>query len=236
MARRRKPINWSLINEGNKDELRRVVEDLSKKRPCGPLQNLHAEDYEEFYDEARLPGDRPHSGGYSDEQGYLVGKLLGCTGSNASEWDIRTGLRDLYGWSHFSKAGLTRRSRRLERRLSAGYRTAITEGKIGDGVWNVIMRDQYGHRYDISVVAQSKESAEQIAATLFGYALGEVQYAEFQVQGDASGTQYRNGRARDRAAAQVKRLNKEIEKSKKIVEQYEAAMEAIDMYSVTAFA
>ena len=238
MARRRKPINFDLINSGNKDELKRVLEDLAKKRPCGPEQRLHAEDYEECWDDsAQLPGDRPHSGGYSDIQCYNIAKLIGVTGAHVDEWDVRQGLRELYGWGHFGKSALTRRSRRLRKRLGHGYRVAVSEGMIGDSIWHVSMRNtDAGADFEIAVVASSQDTAKQISESLFGFALGEVRYTEFQKQGDASGCQAKNTRARERAERMIADYKSRIAMLQKKVEVYEAATEAIDMYSITAFA
>ena len=247
MARRRKPINFDLINSGNKEELVRVIEDIRKKRPCGPKQDLHAEDYENRWDGAYLDeakalarGVRREGGGYTNYQIYQIAKALGCTGSYVDEWTIRRALSEkVYDYS-LSGAARTRRTNRLVERMRGGYRDAIRNGDIGDAVFSVMMQkynENGGGRtdYRVQVVARTDEEAKTIATTLFGYALGEVRHAEFIKEGTASDTMKQNEAARLRAATAIEEKEKMIAKLTASIDDLHAAREAIAMYSISAF-
>ena len=247
MARRRKPINFDLLTSGDKDELVRVIDDLRKKRPCGPQQDLHAEDYENYYgNEARLKDSiqderkvRREGGGYSNYQLYTIAKVLGCEGSYVNEWTIRTALREkVYGYG-LSAAGTTRRTNRIAERLRGGYRDAIRNGDVGDSVFGVYMRSTGEGRsnqdYQVQVVARSDQEAETIASTLFGYALGDVCSTDFVSEGTASDTMKQNEKARQKTVSYIEGKRNQIAKLQAEISDLEAAGEAISMYSISAF-
>ena len=247
MARRRKPIDFDLLTSGDKDELVRVIDDLRKKRPCGPAQDLHAEDYENYYgNEARLKdsiqesrGIRREGGGYSNYQLYTIAKVLGCTGTYVNDWTIRTALREkVYGYG-LSGAAQTRRTNRLTERMRGGYRDAIRNGELGDSVYGVYMRTNGEGRsnqdYQIQVVARSDEEASTIASTLFGYALGDVCSTDFVQEGNASDTMTKNEKARQKTISYIDAHRARIIKLQAEIADLEAAGEAISMYSISAF-
>jgi len=247
MARRRKPINFDLLTSGDKDELVRVIDDLRKKRPCGPQQDLHAEDYENYYGTtAYLNGEiqetrsvRREGGGYSNYQLYTIAKVLGCTGSYVNEWTIRNAITEkVYGYG-LSAAGRTRRTNRITERLRGGYRDAIRDGDIGDSVFGVYMRSTGDGRssqdYQVQVVARSDQEAETIAATLFGYALGTVCSTDFVSEGTASDTMTQNEKARQKTVSYIEGKRSQIAKLEAEITDLEAAGEAISMYSISAF-
>ena len=248
MARRRKPINFDLLTSGDKDELLRVVEDLRKKRPCGPAQDLHAEDYENYYNDARLKDSiqenrnvRASGGGYTNYQLYQIAKTLGVEGTYVDEWAVRRSLvENVYGYE-MSPAARTRRTNRIVERLRGGYRDAIRNGDIGDSVFSVSM-SKYNENgsgrtdYRVRVVAKTDNEATTIASTLFGYALGEVRCSEFVKEGNASDTMIVNEDARKRTVRQIEEKQKAIAKLQAGIADLEAAGEAISMYSISAFA
>ena len=246
MARRRKPIDFDLLTSGDKDELVRVIDDLRKKRPCGPQQDLHAEDYEDCWEGARLSEAiqesrkvRREGGGYSNYQLYTIAKVLGCTGTYVNDWTIRTALREkVYGYG-LSAAGTTRRTNRITERLRGGYRDAIRNGDVGDSVFGVYMRTNGEGRsnqdYQIQVVARSDEEASTIASTLFGYALGDVCSTDFVQEGNVSDTMTKNEKARQKTVSYIEGKRKQIAKLQAEITDLEAAGEAISMYSISAF-
>ncbi len=247
MAKRRKPINFDLLLSGDKDELVRVIDDLRKKRPCGPAQDLHAEDYESSWDNTAYLNDtiqesrkvRREGGGYTNYQLYTIAKVLGCEGSYVDEWAIRNALSEkVYGYG-LSAAARTRRTNRLTARLRGGYRDAIRNGDVGDSVFGVYMRSTGEGRssqdYQVQVVAGSDEEAETIAATLFGYALGEVHSTNFVKEGTASDTMHQNERARKKTINNIEGKRTQIAKLQAEIANLEAAGEAISMYSISAF-
>jgi len=247
MARRRKPINFDLLTSGDKDELVRVVEDLRKKRPCGPQQDLHAEDYENYYGTTAYlkeeiqgkRGVRREGGGYTNYQLYIIAKVLGCTGSYVNDWTLRNALREkVYGYG-LSAAATTRRTNRLTERMRGGYRDAIRNGDIGDSVFDVYMRSTSDGRssqdYQVQVVARSDQEAETIATTLFGYALGSVSSTDFVSEGTVSDTMTKNEKARQKTVSYIEGHRARITKLQAEIADLEAAGEAISMYSISAF-
>jgi hypothetical protein len=247
MARRRKPINFDLITSGNKDELRRVCDDLRLKRPCGPNQDLHAEDYTNYYDGAahlsatiqESQGLRREGGGYTNYQLYTIAKAMNCTGTYVDDWDIRRALLNVYG-HNMSQSASTRRTNRITERLRGGYRSAIQNGDVGDSVYGVYMRtertkDRCRQDYQVQVVASSDQEAQTIASTLFGYALGEVQSTDFVKEGTASDTMTMNEKARQKTLSYIGTKRDEIAKLTNEINDLEAAGEAISMYSISAF-
>jgi hypothetical protein len=247
MARRRKPISFDLLISGDKDELVRVIDDLRKKRPCGPQQDLHAEDYENYYgNDAHLNDSiqekrkvRREGGGYTNYQLYTIAKVLGCEGSYVNDWTIRNAISEkVYGYA-LSAAARTRRTNRLTERLRGGYRDAIRNGDVGDSVFGVYMRstadDRSDQDYQVQVVARSDDEAETIASTLFGYALGEVSSTDFIREGTASDTMKQNEKARQKTVSHIEGKRNMITKLQAEITDLEAAGEAISMYSISAF-
>ena len=245
MARRRKPIDFNKISSGDNDELRRVCDDLRLKRPCGPKQNLHAEDYENNWNGACLKESttndgvlRTEGGGYTNYQLYMIAKALDITGTYVCDWTLKSSLTTIYN-HELSASALTRRTNRLNERLRGGYRDAIRNGDVGDSVFGVYMRstanDRSNQDYQVQVVARSDGEAETIASTLFGYALGEVHSTDFVKEGTACDTMNVNEKARKKTVDSIQSKRNLITKLHAEINDLEAAGEAISMYSISAF-
>mgnify|MGYP001216961655 CR=1 FL=1 len=244
MARRRKPINFELITAGDTGELTRALDDLRLKRPCGPNQDLHAEDYEEHpWSLPRLVneryGDRSDgAGGYTDLQIFQIAKACGLEGDSFCGWSLKWKLDNLGIWSEIGQAGMTRRINRLNERMSQPYRRAVREGKVGESVFKVRMqRDAEDYhlreRNDVYVNASGAAEAEMIANTLFGYALGHAAHCEFQSTGGLGDCVAGNEETRNQLAKRVAQAQREIAQLQQKIESWEASREAIGMFTLS---
>ena len=243
MARRRKPINFELINSGDKSEIRRVLDDLRLKRPCGPEQNLHAHNYEDRSWETPTLRGNPDTmtldvqgGGYTDLQLFQVAKAVGIEGDSVSNWDLRWKLDNV--WPDIRKAGLTRRTNRIAGRLSGPYRRAIREGKVGESVFRVRMqRDHEAYhlrgRADVFVNAIGQNEAETVANTLFGYACGHAAHAEFVSTGGMGDCVAGNEKTRNILHKQIVKAHAEIKKAQEQIEAWETSREALGMFTLS---
>ena len=244
MARRRKPINFELITSGDKSELTRALDDLRLKRPCGPNQDLHAQDYEDHcYGVPRIINrkysDRSDTaGGYTDLQIFQIAKACGVSGDSLCTWKMKYQIDGLNIWPTLRQGGWTRRMNRLGERMSQPYRRAVREGKVGESVFCVRMqRDHQDYnmreRNDVYVNATGEAEAEAIANTLFGYALGHAANCAFISTGGLGDCVSGNEKTRIEIAQRVKKAQKQIATLHEQIESWEASREAIGMFTLS---
>jgi len=258
VARRRQPINEALIPTCDKT-FATALHDILRKRPLGQCQRLERSHYRDTWtghsqlsDEAAAElGISVRNCGYSDRALFDLMVRLGIQGETPGEWDIWRALDNFYRNEHLhdraqkrpAKAAITRRSRRLATRTGVAYRRFVKEAAFGESVFTVNMRNTVknagGREIDDSwrtvyINAAGPDEAKSIAATLLGYALGEVTSASFKQEGSISACVEGNTSERKDIENELASLQRQREHIRLRIEAREAEIEALNMYSITA--
>jgi hypothetical protein len=271
MARRRKPINFDLIKAENQAECLRVLEDLTRTRPYGASQQLKDKDYiknsysyskrdwNSFFLRSAYVGDETGQWnsdttnwfGYTDEQLYHVAVMLGCSGESASDWTIRSGLRNVVGW--YGKKN-TMRSQKIVPRLQKAYKRWIENPLVTEKVIEVNIgmnhrgksyeQRDWSYRPSVFIRANADSDAKQVFQTLFGHVWPEVEgarhggtlQAEFVKMGDESATVSGNTESINYLKKHLAKMQKEQERAAAIMEELQAGIESLEMFNISQFA
>jgi hypothetical protein len=271
MARRRKPINFDLINSGDSKECLRVLEDLTRSRPYGASQQLKdshykdnpysysSRDWNSWILESAFAGEETGQWnsdttgwfGYTDEQLYQVALMLGCSGTSASDWDIRSGLRMKADW--YGKKN-TMRGTKLVPRLQKAYKRWIENPSISEKVIQVqIRQDHRGSTYEqrdwsynpsVFFRACGEEDAKLVFRTLFSHVWpetddkyrGGILEANFIQMGDESATVSGNTETIQDLKKRLAKMQEEKERTENIMEELQAGIEALELFNISQFA
>jgi hypothetical protein len=253
-----RPINLTLLKDGNKEESKRLFKDLLILTPRGMTQRLKATDYVKRDDhpgkDAYLIGtfdktgmsyyDRKYKAeeyGYTSEAIYYALSNLGAEGTCLGEYACYTVVKQVTEVMYGTK--VTRGGRRLLRRCSHAWKDAISSGVLGDMTWEVeVNTPSVGHSYrghstsaDIRFAAKNKGEAEMMLATMFTHAIagGNSTFKAWKV---AEPADVMSANLREVKTLKSKRakIQKEIEKLQQHLANIETLEDAITMYSLTA--
>ena len=246
MARRRKPIDFKAIKDGNRDELKRAITDLLRKYPTGPSGNLKQEDYCTMvrhgdvelheYKIKKLGLREKEAHGYTMSQIWCIFEKMGIVGDTTGEWDLRWALERIL---ECGKAGYTRKSRRLARGYSHLYSQEFKSGRLGDMIFSLRMDvDPAGYDMncrDVKVVAMNDSEAMQIGKVMFGH-ISTPRYANFVKRGGPEVLVNENKKCIEFVDTKIQGFKKEAEHLAKKIFLLETHKEAIELYNINAFA
>jgi hypothetical protein len=253
-----RPINLTLLKDGNKEESIRLFKDLLILTPRGMSQRLKTTDYVKRDDypgkDAYLIGTFDKSGkryydreykaeeyGYTSEAIYYALKNMGVEGTWIGEYACYNIVKHVTGVMYGAK--VTRGGKRLYRRCSHAWKEAIASGVLGDMTWEVqVETPKVGHSYrghstesTIRFAAKNKGEAEVMLGAMFTHAIDECNRS-FKAWKVAEPADVMSANLREVESLKEKRnsVQKKIDVLREHLANIETLEDAITMYSLTA--
>jgi hypothetical protein len=211
-----------------------VIIDLVHKFPRGPLGTQEKHHYNDYYTDPGLAEAENHlekaACGYDPIAIYRMAVAHPFIGDDpTSEYDYRGLVREM--WPDLGDRGVTRRSRRLAKRIGSVFSQVVRRGMVG--IWNVNWG--YGRNNSVYVHANDERDANQMAQMFFGPIMGDDSHrcsARFVREGSPLELLNANDDLLKGFDEQKERALERIEKLKAEIETFETNKSFVQMYSI----
>jgi hypothetical protein len=226
----------------------KIIKDLLRTYPQGPKgsKGLKKEDYTkrnkwmpdvgEWRDVVAPVDETIQFFGYSQEDAIALCRIdLGddIRGDDwrTGEWDWRRAIREIYPELNWKSSAITRRARRISRRVGQEVQSLINGGTLA-GCYQISF-GYGGNGATVCAYGNDEESAKAVAEMMCSHAFGgeRIRYANYVSQDNVGAITSRNNDSVKRLTRRIEEAKKTIKKQQEAIAELERQQAVIEMFS-----